>query len=192
EPADRVAGNGRERGLPFRALSQRGVECLLFPRCFRRRRFAVRRRRLGDYGGSTGLGRFAHESRALSGTTRITTEAPPIHASRNREARASAAPLAGSLGLPGNMQFCPRGRLRREALLLAASAGGFVSPKLLGANHLAIHGAGNERIPFHLAALGVRDGHAINLERTANGALVVGLGFDQVGQGAELGTLRAD
>src|SRR5216684_3440182 len=72
-------------------------------------------------------------------------------------------------------------------LLLAGVEGEF-----LGANHLAVQGAGNERFAFGFAGLGIGDGDLIDLERAPDSALVIGLGFGEVGQSAEFRALCVD
>src|SRR5713101_7503207 len=73
------------------------------------------------------------------------------------------------------------------SLLLAGVEGEF-----LGANHLTVQGAGNECFAFGFAGLRAGDGDLIDLERAPDGALVIGLGFGEVGQSAEFRALRVD
>ena len=49
---------------------------------------------------------------------------------------------------------------------------------------------GNERLTINLTGLGIGDRDVIHLEGAPDGALVVGFGFDEVGQGAEFVALR--
>ncbi len=83
---------------------------------------------------------------------------------------------------------CP-GRLEEgvSELLLAG-----VERKFLRADHLAVQGAGNERLALGFAGLGVGDGDLIDFQRASDGALVIGLGFGEVGQSAEFRALCVD
>ena len=59
-----------------------------------------------------------------------------------------------------------------------------VGEKFVGANHLAMQGAGDERVALDFAGFGVGDGYAIDFESAPHGALVVGFGFLEIGQSA--------
>src|SRR6202158_50680 len=72
-------------------------------------------------------------------------------------------------------------------LLLAGVEGEF-----LRTNHLSMQCAGNERFALDFAGLGISDGDAIDFERPPDGALVIGLGFDEVGQSAQFRALGKD
>src|SRR5437016_10819223 len=67
-----------------------------------------------------------------------------------------------------------------------------VERKFLGANDLTVQGARNKRLAFGLSRLGIGDGDAIDFERAADGALVIGLGFGEVGESAKFRALRVD
>src|SRR5207302_5502693 len=67
-----------------------------------------------------------------------------------------------------------------------------VERKFLGANDLTVQRAGNERLAFGLSRLGIGDGDAIDFERAPDGALVIGLGFGEVGESAKFRALRVD
>ena len=83
-----------------------------------------------------------------------------------------------------------RNLLARLFLMRLFLAG--VERKSLGANDLAVQGARNERLAFGLPSLGVGDGDAIDFERAPDGALVIGLGFGEVGESAKFRALRVD
>jgi len=67
-----------------------------------------------------------------------------------------------------------------------------VGEKFIGANDLTMQGTGNERIAIGLAGLCIGDRDAIDFQSAADGAFVVGLGFHEIGQGAEFRALRLD
>src|SRR5216684_2352965 len=83
---------------------------------------------------------------------------------------------------------CP-GRLEEgvSELLLAS-----VEKEFLSAYDLAVQGAGNERLAIGFAGLGVGNSNLIDFQRTPDSALVIGLGFGEVGQGAEFRALGVD
>src|SRR5207245_7109637 len=83
---------------------------------------------------------------------------------------------------------CPS-RLKnvRDWLLLVG-----VGEKFLGADNLAVQGAGDERLAFHFAGLGVGDSHSVDLQCAPYRALVVGSRFDQVGECTKLRALSGD
>src|SRR5882762_6583107 len=72
-------------------------------------------------------------------------------------------------------------------LLLAGVVG-----KLFCPDHLAVQRAGNERLACRLSSLAIGDGNAIGFEGAPDGALVIGLGFGKVGEGAQFRALRID
>jgi len=69
-------------------------------------------------------------------------------------------------------------------LLLAGHEG-----ELIRSDDLAMQRAGDERVALGLARLGIGNRHAIDFEGASNGAFVVGFGFHEVGEGAQLCTL---
>jgi len=67
-----------------------------------------------------------------------------------------------------------------------------VKGEFLRANHLSMQRAGNECFALDFAALAIRDRDTIDFERPPDGALVIGLGFDEIGQGAQFRALCED
>src|SRR6202171_889795 len=76
---------------------------------------------------------------------------------------------------------------RSVALFLAG-----VGEEVLRSNHLTVQGAGNERLALDFAGLTIGDSDAVDFERAPDGALVVGLGFDEIGQRAQFRALGVD
>src|SRR5208283_2297919 len=64
--------------------------------------------------------------------------------------------------------------------------------ELLGADDLAVESAGNQGVALDEALLCAGDGDAVDFEGAAEGALVIGLGFGEIGQGAEFSALSGD
>jgi len=67
-----------------------------------------------------------------------------------------------------------------------------VEGEFLRTNHLSMQCAGNECFALDFAGLGISDRDAIDFERPPDGALVIGLGFDEIGQGAKFRALCED
>src|SRR5260370_30467767 len=65
-------------------------------------------------------------------------------------------------------------------LLLACVEGEF-----LRTDHLSMQRTGYECVALDFAGLGISDGDAIDFKRTPDGALIIGLGFDEIGQSAQ-------
>src|SRR3989442_852452 len=63
---------------------------------------------------------------------------------------------------------------------------------LWGSHHLAMQGARDERIAFDFARFRIGDVYAVDLQRSAEGPLVVGLGFNEIGQRAQFVALRVN
>src|SRR5690242_8431845 len=84
------------------------------------------------------------------------------------------------------------------ALLLACSRGfGGVlalhfAIELVHAYDLAVQSSRNERCLFDLAALCLRDGHTVHIERAAKRAFIVRFGLYKVSQRTQFGALRGD
>src|SRR5689334_17127535 len=78
---------------------------------------------------------------------------------------------------------------RRCELFLAGSGAG---EELVHADDLAVQRAGNQRFALDFAGLGIRDGNVVDLQSSANGSLIAGLSFLQVGQGTNLVPLCGD
>ncbi len=77
--------------------------------------------------------------------------------------------------------------------MLAAGAGLFeVAEELIGADDLAVKGAGDQGVALNEAFFGTGDGDAVDFEGAAEGALVIGFGFGEIGQGAEFSALSGD
>src|SRR5260370_3996111 len=72
-------------------------------------------------------------------------------------------------------------------LLLACVKGEF-----LRTDHLSMQRAGYECLALDFASLGISDGDAIDFEGPPDGALVIGLGFDEIGQSAQFIELGKD
>src|SRR5260370_26502673 len=72
-------------------------------------------------------------------------------------------------------------------LLLACVEGEF-----LRTDHLSVQCAGNERFALDFASLGISDGDAMDFKGPPDGALVTGLGFDEIGQSAQFIELGKD
>src|SRR6266576_2984417 len=79
-----------------------------------------------------------------------------------------------------------RARAGRKTCLRELPLAG-VERKLLRTNHLTVQRAGNERLALDFAGLAIGDGDAIDFECASHGALVIGLGFGEIGLGAVLG-----
>ena len=56
-----------------------------------------------------------------------------------------------------------------------------VEGEFLRTNHLSMQCAGDEGFALDFAGLGISDRDAIDFERPPDGALVIGLGFDEIG-----------
>ncbi len=80
---------------------------------------------------------------------------------------------------------------RQDCTLLKLLLAGVVG-KLFCPDYLAVQRAGNERLARRLSSLAVGDGDAIGFEGAPDGALVIGLGFGEVGQSAQFRALRVD
>src|SRR5260370_20975222 len=72
-------------------------------------------------------------------------------------------------------------------LLLACVEGEF-----LRTDHLSMQRAGYECLALDFASLGISDGDAIDFKGPPDGALVIGLGFDEIGQSAQFIELGKD
>src|SRR4029077_70036 len=77
---------------------------------------------------------------------------------------------------------------RTESLLLSVT----IREQILRADHLAVQCARNQSIAVDFAGLGIGDSDVVDLQRAAESAFVIGFGFFQVGQGADLGSLSVD
>src|SRR5437763_16905215 len=64
--------------------------------------------------------------------------------------------------------------------------------EIFGTDDFSMERAGDERVALVFAMLGVRDGHTVDFQSAADGALVSGLRLEKIGEGAQLGGLRAD
>src|SRR5450432_54161 len=92
----------------------------------------------------------------------------------------------------GKKNGAANGRAGRASSSCSYLPSAFVGEDSVGAYDLTVDRAGNQGLALDLAVFSVRDGNAIDFQCAPDRAFVVGFGFDEICQSAQLRTLRSD